>query len=262
MADESAARVHGGLQGLRRRAGPVQGRLRGPPRRGHGARRRQRRRQVDARSRASPGSTRSTRGRSASRASRVDIHSPREAAQLGIEVVYQDLALADNLDVVANMFLGRERTRYGLVLDEPTMERARQETLAQPLGHHAAVGAPAVTGLSGGQRQAVAVAKSVMWNSKLRHPRRAHRRPRRGADPAGARPGPPAGRAGPRRGDHLPQPARHLRGRRPDHRAAPRPAGGGARAGRDHPAGGRACHHGRRPRAMCRAWPTPGSHEP
>jgi D-xylose transport system ATP-binding protein len=82
----------------------------------------------------------------------VRIHSPREAAQLGIEVVYQDLALADNLDVVSNMFLGRERVRNGLVLDEPSMERAAATTLAR---------------LSGGQRQAVAVAKSVMWNSKL-----------------------------------------------------------------------------------------------
>ena len=45
---------------------------------------------------------------------RVHIHGPRDAAQLGIEVVYQDLALADNLDVVGNMFLGRERTRFGL----------------------------------------------------------------------------------------------------------------------------------------------------
>ena len=62
--------------------------------------------------------------KSASKAS-VRIHSPREAAQLGIEVVYQDLALADNLDVVSNMFLGRERVRNGLVLDEPSMEAQR-----------------------------------------------------------------------------------------------------------------------------------------
>ena len=54
----------------------------------------------------------------------VDIHGPRDAAKYGIEVVYQDLALADNLDVVANMFLGRERTRTGIVLDESSMERA------------------------------------------------------------------------------------------------------------------------------------------
>src|ERR671914_2370515 len=60
---------------------------------------------------------------------RVRIHGPRDAAKLGIEIVYQDLALADNLDVVANMFLGRERTRTGFVLDESTMERSSRETL-------------------------------------------------------------------------------------------------------------------------------------
>ena len=59
----------------------------------------------------------------------VNIHGPRDAARLGIEVVYQDLALADNLDVVANMFLGRERIRAGVVLDESSMERSSRETL-------------------------------------------------------------------------------------------------------------------------------------
>src|SRR6266508_4017058 len=59
----------------------------------------------------------------------IRIHSPRDAARYGIEVVYQDLALADNLDVVANMFLGRERTRFGMMLDESSMEHATQETL-------------------------------------------------------------------------------------------------------------------------------------
>jgi len=97
----------------------------------------------------------------------VDIHSPRDAARLGIEVVYQDLALADNLDVVANMFLGRERTRNGFVLDESGMERASRETLDSL--HVMALRSvrQIVAGLSGGQRQAVAVAKSIMWNSKL-----------------------------------------------------------------------------------------------
>ena len=64
----------------------------------------------------------------------VSIHGPRDAAKLGIEVVYQDLALADNLDVVANMFLGRERTRVGVVLDESSMEQASRET-AEMRGH-------------------------------------------------------------------------------------------------------------------------------
>jgi D-xylose transport system ATP-binding protein len=97
----------------------------------------------------------------------VHIHSPRDAAALGIEVVYQDLALADNLDVVANMFLGRERTRFGVVLDESTMEHETQATLESLSVTTLRSVRQAVTGLSGGQRQAVAVAKSVMWNSRV-----------------------------------------------------------------------------------------------
>ena len=95
------------------------------------------------------------------------IHGPRDAAKLGIEVVYQDLALADNLDVVANMFLGRERVRRGFVLDEPSMEQASRETLDSLSVTTLRSVRQVVAGLSGGQRQAVAVAKSVMWNSKL-----------------------------------------------------------------------------------------------
>lgn len=97
----------------------------------------------------------------------VQIHNPREAAGLGIEVVYQDLALADNLDVVANMFLGRERLRGGYMLDEPSMEGSARETLDSLSVTTLQSVRQAVGGLSGGQRQAVAVAKSVMWNSKL-----------------------------------------------------------------------------------------------
>ena len=97
----------------------------------------------------------------------VDIHGPRDAAKLGIEVVYQDLALADNLDVVANMFLGRERIRTGVVLDESSMERSARETLDSLSVTTLRSVRQAVAGLSGGQRQAVAVAKSVMWDSKL-----------------------------------------------------------------------------------------------
>jgi ABC-type sugar transport system ATPase subunit len=96
----------------------------------------------------------------------VRIRNAHDAAALGIDTVYQDLALADNLDIVQNMFLGRERLRNRL-LDEDDMERAAAQTLAnlrvttvrsirQPVGS-----------LSGGQRQSVAVAKAVMWNSKL-----------------------------------------------------------------------------------------------
>ena len=96
----------------------------------------------------------------------VHVRTTRDSAHLGIETVYQDLALCDNLDIVQNMFLGRERLKNQL-LDEDGMERAASETLAtlrvttvrsirQPVGS-----------LSGGQRQSVAVAKAVMWNSKL-----------------------------------------------------------------------------------------------
>jgi D-xylose transport system ATP-binding protein len=98
---------------------------------------------------------------------RVDIHTPRDAARLGIEVVYQDLSLADNLDVVANMFLGRERTNNGIVLDEHGMEGAARKTLTELSVTTLRSVRQVVSGLSGGQRQAVAVAKSVMWNSKL-----------------------------------------------------------------------------------------------
>ena len=96
----------------------------------------------------------------------VRVRSPREAAALGIEVVYQDLALCDNLDVVQNMFLGRERLARGL-LDEDDMERAATGTLARLRVATLRSVRQAVASLSGGQRQAIAVAKAVMWNSKL-----------------------------------------------------------------------------------------------
>jgi D-xylose transport system ATP-binding protein len=97
----------------------------------------------------------------------VNVHGPRDAAKLGIEIVYQDLALADNLDVVANMFLGRERTRTGFVLDEARMERTSRETLDSLHVTTLQSVRQVVAGLSGGQRQSVAVAKAVMWNSRL-----------------------------------------------------------------------------------------------
>ena len=96
----------------------------------------------------------------------VHIRTPRDASRLGIETVNQDLALADNLDIVQNMFLGRERTRSQL-LDEDSMERAAKETLTSL--HVTTVRSirQPVASLSGGQRQSVAVAKAVMWNSRL-----------------------------------------------------------------------------------------------
>ncbi|HFQ93576.1 MAG TPA: sugar ABC transporter ATP-binding protein [Anaerolineae bacterium] len=96
-----------------------------------------------------------------------NIHGPKEAAELGIEIVYQDLALADNLDVVANMFLGRERVQWPGRLDEVSMEQTCLETLdSLSVTTVQSVRLP-VASLSGGQRQAIAVAKAVMWNSRL-----------------------------------------------------------------------------------------------
>ena len=96
----------------------------------------------------------------------VQIHSPRDSARLGIETVYQDLALADNLDIVQNMFLGRERLRNGF-LNEDDMERGASKTLGELRVTTVRSIRQPVASLSGGQRQSVAVAKAVMWNSKL-----------------------------------------------------------------------------------------------
>lgn len=98
---------------------------------------------------------------------KTDIHGPRDAADLGIEVVYQDLALADNLDVVNNMFLGRETVTGLRLLDEVSMEQASLETLDSLSVTTIRSVRQQVASLSGGQRQAIAVAKAVMWNSKL-----------------------------------------------------------------------------------------------
>jgi D-xylose transport system ATP-binding protein len=96
----------------------------------------------------------------------VTIHSPRDANHLGVEIVYQDLALCDNLDIVQNMFLGRERKR-GLVLDEVTMEQLASETLQSLSVRTVKSVRQLVASLSGGQRQTVAIAKAVLWNSKV-----------------------------------------------------------------------------------------------
>jgi len=96
----------------------------------------------------------------------VQIHNPRDAAALGIEVVYQDLALADNLDIVQNMFLGRERRRHG-VLDEASMELDARKTLASLSVRTVKSVRTPVASLSGGQRQTVAIAKAVLWDSKV-----------------------------------------------------------------------------------------------
>jgi D-xylose transport system ATP-binding protein len=97
---------------------------------------------------------------------RVSVTNPKEASALGIEVVYQDLALCDNLDVVHNMFLGREVIKRG-VLDEHEMERRAGETLKGLSVRTLKSVRMLVASLSGGQRQTVAIARSVLWNSKL-----------------------------------------------------------------------------------------------
>jgi D-xylose transport system ATP-binding protein len=97
----------------------------------------------------------------------VSIGSPKDAAKLGIEVVYQDLALCDNLDVVQNMYLGREEHDWFQRLREPPMERRTRETLKTlAVTTIRSIRQPVAT-LSGGQRQSVAVARAVMWNSRL-----------------------------------------------------------------------------------------------
>ena len=98
---------------------------------------------------------------------KVNIHGPKDAARLGIEVVYQDLALADNLDVVQNMYLGREELDPLRRLDETEMEARAQETLKSLSVTTLQSVRQTVAGLSGGQRQSVAVAKAVMWNSRV-----------------------------------------------------------------------------------------------
>jgi D-xylose transport system ATP-binding protein len=96
----------------------------------------------------------------------VHIHGPKDAGRLGIEVVYQDLALCDNLDVVQNMYLGRETNRFQ-ILDEATMAEHTAATLKSlAVTTIKSIKQPVAT-LSGGQRQSIAVAKAVQWNSKL-----------------------------------------------------------------------------------------------
>ena len=97
----------------------------------------------------------------------VHIHGPKDAGALGLEVVYQDLALCDNLDIVQNMFLGRETVTTGIVLDELTMEDRARTTLASLSVRTVKSVRQSVSSLSGGQRQTVAIAKAVLWNSRV-----------------------------------------------------------------------------------------------
>jgi D-xylose transport system ATP-binding protein len=97
---------------------------------------------------------------------KVSIGGPRDATALGIEIVYQDLALCDNLDIVHNMFLGREQKR-GPVLNETSMEALARKTLDGLSVRTVKSIRQTVSSLSGGQRQTVAIARAVLWNSKV-----------------------------------------------------------------------------------------------
>lgn len=96
----------------------------------------------------------------------VHVHDPRQAGALGIEVVYQDLALCENLDIVQNMFLGREELDQG-TLDESSMELQATKALQSLSVRTVKSVRQKVSSLSGGQRQTVAIARSVLRNAKL-----------------------------------------------------------------------------------------------
>jgi len=97
---------------------------------------------------------------------KVEVNGPRDATALGIEIVYQDLALCDNLDIVHNMFLGRE-VKKGVVLNESNMESLARKTLDSLSVRTVTSIRQNVSSLSGGQRQTVAIARAVLWNSKV-----------------------------------------------------------------------------------------------
>ena len=99
----------------------------------------------------------------------VHIRGPKDSSGLGIATVYQDLALCDNLDVVANLYLGREASGPGgavSVMDEVAMETKAIDVLRRLSVKIPSVRTP-VEMLSGGQRQSVAVARSVLWENKV-----------------------------------------------------------------------------------------------
>lgn len=101
----------------------------------------------------------------------VTVNTPKEANDLGIETVYQDLALCDNLDVIGNLFLGREKVRRSLFGLVNTLNDVDMEQQAASVTSELQIRIPSlrtrVASLSGGQRQSVAVSRAVMWNSKV-----------------------------------------------------------------------------------------------
>jgi len=97
---------------------------------------------------------------------KVSVSGPRDATALGIEIVYQDLALCDNLDIVHNMYLGRE-SKKGITLNEAEMEISARKTLDSLSVRTVKSIRQTVASLSGGQRQTVAIARAVLWNNKV-----------------------------------------------------------------------------------------------
>ncbi|NKC33738.1 ATP-binding cassette domain-containing protein [Falsiroseomonas selenitidurans] len=96
----------------------------------------------------------------------VEIASPRDAKRFGIETIYQTLALADNVDAAANIFLGREIvTRWGM-LDDAAMEAETRKVMARLNPHFVRFSEP-VRALSGGQRQSVAIARAIHFNARI-----------------------------------------------------------------------------------------------
>jgi D-xylose transport system ATP-binding protein len=96
----------------------------------------------------------------------VDIASPRDAKRHGIETIYQTLALADNVDAAANVFLGRERTTRWGTLDDATMEAETRKVMARLNPHFRRFTEP-VRALSGGQRQSVAIARAIYFDARV-----------------------------------------------------------------------------------------------
>jgi simple sugar transport system ATP-binding protein len=100
----------------------------------------------------------------------IDFASPQEARERGIETIYQDLALADNLTIGANIFLGREPKRrlFGIlpIIDRRHMAEAARETMKRVDFHVERFNAPVST-FSGGQRQAVAIGRAIYWNAQI-----------------------------------------------------------------------------------------------
>jgi simple sugar transport system ATP-binding protein len=101
----------------------------------------------------------------------VDINTPHDSRALGIETVFQDLALAAEIDPAANMFLGRELVRPGLLgklgfLDKPAMRR-RSDDAFKDLGVRIQDTTAPVANMSGGQRQGIAICRAVTWASKV-----------------------------------------------------------------------------------------------